>query len=208
MKPSGNTRVCGQCCKSAEPYQPKRHLDRSTGARRGRAVDLQQHSGVCASAGPEAAKLAGSVTARRRRGPRPAVRQAVSIAGAQEKTALLRIGNTWHRPLGATPTTHILKLPLGIVAGELQLDLSASVDYEWLCAALFEAMQLPVAHSDRHVRRSACARGRALRSSLAQHRRMKPNNSPFQDYRTISPLKEYLAFSPLKDYASDSPNQD
>lgn len=71
----------------------------------------------------------------------------ISIAGAQEKTALLRIGSTWHRPLGATPTTHILKLPLGIVGGGLQLDLSDSVDNEWLCAALFEAMQLPVART-------------------------------------------------------------
>lgn len=71
----------------------------------------------------------------------------ISIAGAQEKTALLRIGNTWHRPVGATPTTHILKLPLGIVGGGLQLDLSDSVDNEWLCAALFEALHLPVART-------------------------------------------------------------
>jgi serine/threonine-protein kinase HipA len=72
----------------------------------------------------------------------------ISIAGAQEKTALLRIGNTWHRPLGATPTTHILKLPLGIVGGGLQLDLSDSVDNEWLCAALLEAMGLTTAHTE------------------------------------------------------------
>lgn len=71
----------------------------------------------------------------------------ISIAGAQEKTALLRIGDTWHRPLGATPTTHILKLPLGIVGGGLQLDLSDSVDNEWLCAILFETLHLPVARS-------------------------------------------------------------
>ena len=71
----------------------------------------------------------------------------ISIAGAQEKTALLRIGNTWHRPLGATATTHILKLPLGVVGGGLQLDLSDSVDNEWLCAALFEAVGLPVART-------------------------------------------------------------
>ena len=72
----------------------------------------------------------------------------ISIAGAQEKTALLRIGTTWHRPLGATPTTHILKLPLGIVGGALQLDLSDSVDNEWLCAALFEALKLPAARTE------------------------------------------------------------
>src|SRR5258708_21670498 len=39
----------------------------------------------------------------------------ISIAGAQEKTALLSMGGAWYRPRGATPTTHILKLPLGIV---------------------------------------------------------------------------------------------
>jgi serine/threonine-protein kinase HipA len=39
----------------------------------------------------------------------------ISIAGAQEKTALLRMGNQWHLPHGATPTTHILKLPIGLV---------------------------------------------------------------------------------------------
>lgn len=72
----------------------------------------------------------------------------ISIAGAQEKTALLRIGHTWHLPLGATPTTHILKLPLGIVGGGLQLDLSDSVDNEWLCAALLDALGLPVARTE------------------------------------------------------------
>ncbi len=68
----------------------------------------------------------------------------ISIAGVQEKTALLKIGNTWHLPTGATPTTHIFKLPLGVVGGGLQLDLSDSVDNEWLCSALFEALNLPV----------------------------------------------------------------
>lgn len=72
----------------------------------------------------------------------------ISIAGAQEKTALLRIGNTWHRPLGATPTTHILKLPLGVVGGGLQLDLSDSVDNEWVCAALLDALGLPTAQAE------------------------------------------------------------
>ena len=72
----------------------------------------------------------------------------ISIAGAQEKTALLRIGHTWHLPLRATATTHILKLPLGIVGGGLQLDLSDSVDNEWLCAALLDALGLPVARTE------------------------------------------------------------
>ncbi len=33
----------------------------------------------------------------------------ISIAGAQEKTALLRPEGAWIRPSGLIPTTHILK---------------------------------------------------------------------------------------------------
>jgi serine/threonine-protein kinase HipA len=71
----------------------------------------------------------------------------VSLAGAQEKTALTRIGRHWHKPLGSTPTTHILKLPLGLV-GNRRLDLSHSVDNEWLCAALLQELGLPAANTD------------------------------------------------------------
>lgn len=68
----------------------------------------------------------------------------ISIAGAQEKTALLRIGPKWHRPHGATPTTHILKLPLGLVGGR-QMDMRESVENEWLCAQIAAALGLPAA---------------------------------------------------------------
>ena len=59
----------------------------------------------------------------------------ISIAGAQEKTALLRLGEQWHLPHGATPTTHIFKLPLGLV-GNIRADMTDSVENEWLCHAL------------------------------------------------------------------------
>lgn len=36
----------------------------------------------------------------------------ISIAGAQEKTALLWHNDQWQRPIGTTPTTHIFKLPM------------------------------------------------------------------------------------------------
>lgn len=68
----------------------------------------------------------------------------VSIAGAQEKTALLRIGKDWHLPRGATPTTHILKLPLGLV-GNMKADMTSSVENEWLCAQLLTEFGLPTA---------------------------------------------------------------
>ena len=68
----------------------------------------------------------------------------ISIAGAQEKTALLWHEGRWWRPMGPTPTTHILKLPLGLV-GNMQLDLRDSVENEWLCAQILGAYGLPVA---------------------------------------------------------------
>lgn len=71
----------------------------------------------------------------------------ISIAGGQEKTALLKIGNSWYRPRGATPTSHILKLPLGIVGG-LKLDLTQSVDNEWLCAALLGELGFEIAATE------------------------------------------------------------
>jgi serine/threonine-protein kinase HipA len=71
----------------------------------------------------------------------------ISIAGAQEKTALLKIGDAWHRPHGATPTTHILKLPLGLV-GNLRADMSDSVENEWLCAQLMQELGFPVARTE------------------------------------------------------------
>jgi serine/threonine-protein kinase HipA len=68
----------------------------------------------------------------------------ISISGAQEKTALLWHEGKWHVPHGTTPTTHIFKLPLGL-AGNGQLDLSTSVENEWLCSKIIRAYGLPVA---------------------------------------------------------------
>lgn len=68
----------------------------------------------------------------------------LSIAGAQEKTALLRYKNRWCVPLEATPSTHIFKLPLGLV-GNVRADLGYSVELEWLCMELAREFGLPVA---------------------------------------------------------------
>jgi len=72
----------------------------------------------------------------------------ISLAGAQEKTALTRVGRRWCRPHGATPTTHIMKLPLGLVGGSRRVDPSNSVENEWLCAQLLAALGLPVASAE------------------------------------------------------------
>jgi serine/threonine-protein kinase HipA len=71
----------------------------------------------------------------------------ISIAGAQEKTALLWQGGTWQRPLGTTPTTHIFKLPIGNIEHS-GMDLSQSCENEWLCLKIAEAFGLPVCHAD------------------------------------------------------------
>ena len=70
----------------------------------------------------------------------------ISIAGAQEKTALLRMAGRWYRPHGATPTTHILKLPLGLV-GNLRADMTDSVENEWLCGQLMNALGIATAET-------------------------------------------------------------
>lgn len=70
----------------------------------------------------------------------------ISIAGAQEKTALLWNENRWCLPQGATPTTHIFKMPLGLV-GNWQVDMRDSVENEWLCSEILRAYDIPVART-------------------------------------------------------------
>ncbi|MDP2015768.1 type II toxin-antitoxin system HipA family toxin [Hydrogenophaga sp.] len=72
----------------------------------------------------------------------------ISIAGAQEKTALLLWKGQWCRPLGATPTSHIVKLPLGLIGGSRRVAAKDSVDNEWLCSKILSALGLPVARTD------------------------------------------------------------
>lgn len=70
----------------------------------------------------------------------------ISIAGAQEKSALLFHDNQWCRPYGTTPTTHIFKLPIGMIEHQ-QMDLSLSCENEWLCLQIAEAFGLETAIS-------------------------------------------------------------
>lgn len=68
----------------------------------------------------------------------------ISIAGAQEKTALLRWKHRWHVPHGSTATTHILKPPIGRRGN---LDHSQSVENEHFCMRFTAALGLPTAHT-------------------------------------------------------------
>jgi len=73
----------------------------------------------------------------------------ISVAGAQEKTALLKLNDQWHLPLGITPTSHIFKLPIGQIEHS-GMDLSDSVENEWLCHTILKAFGLPVANTEMH----------------------------------------------------------
>jgi len=71
----------------------------------------------------------------------------ISLAGAQEKTAFLKHEDKWMRPHGATPTTHIFKLPLGLV-GHMQADFTTSIQNEWLTMEVMRAYGLHVARCE------------------------------------------------------------
>lgn len=69
----------------------------------------------------------------------------ISIAGAQEKTALLFHDGQWLEPHGTTPTSHILKPAIGRLANGM--DLSDSVENEHICLELLRAFGLDTAET-------------------------------------------------------------
>jgi serine/threonine-protein kinase HipA len=71
----------------------------------------------------------------------------ISLAGAQEKTAFLRHEGRWKKPRGSTPTTHIFKLPIGKTEA-FGIDLTTSVENEWLCHEVLRALRIPVARCE------------------------------------------------------------
>jgi len=70
----------------------------------------------------------------------------ISVAGAQEKTALLFHNGQWIQPSGTTPTTHIIKPQIGKLHGGI--DLSNSVENEYFCLRLLTHFGLPTAKAD------------------------------------------------------------
>lgn len=70
----------------------------------------------------------------------------ISIAGAQEKTALLRWNDRWYKPRGTTATTHIFKPSIGKLPNGV--DLTASVENEYLCLKILKELGLPVTNAE------------------------------------------------------------
>lgn len=72
----------------------------------------------------------------------------LSIAGAQQKTALTKLPDIgWVLPSGTMPTTHIFKTPIGsLLANSIHFD--ESCENEWLCLEIARAFGLPAANAD------------------------------------------------------------
>ena len=70
----------------------------------------------------------------------------ISVAGAQNKTALLYHGGQWVKPTGTTPTTHIVKPQIGRLPNGM--DLSNSVENEYFCIELIKAFGLRAAKTE------------------------------------------------------------
>lgn len=69
----------------------------------------------------------------------------ISIAGVQEKTAFLNIGQRWCLPLGATATSHIFKPAMA--KGPYGADFSDMPWNEWLCLHVCRALGLNAANA-------------------------------------------------------------
>lgn len=69
----------------------------------------------------------------------------ISIAGAQEKTALLNIDGRWYEPLELTPTTHIFKTSIGALG--IDLNFNDSIDNEWVSLKILEKLGVETCES-------------------------------------------------------------
>jgi serine/threonine-protein kinase HipA len=70
----------------------------------------------------------------------------ISVAGAQEKTALLWHEGRWLKPKGTTPTTHLFKTQIGQLPNGI--DLSNSVENEFYSLKLMAAFGMTVNAAD------------------------------------------------------------
>ena len=127
------TRV-GRDCVGALQFLPEGQEPGSAGALESRAVDDNEIAGIVR--GLAGAPLGVDADGEFR----------ISIAGAQEKTALLYWKDRWHIPHGTTATTHILKPQIGMLPSGI--DLNRSVENEHLCLRLTAALGLPSANTE------------------------------------------------------------
>lgn len=65
----------------------------------------------------------------------------ITISGAQEKTALIRMDDEWYLPSPSYPSTHIIKFPIGFIQQPFAtLDMTESIENEYFCVKLAETV--------------------------------------------------------------------
>lgn len=118
----------------------------------------------------------------------------ISVAGAQEKTALLLHEGTWLKPRGTTPTTHIFKTQIGTLPNGL--DLSNSVENECYCLRLLATFGLPVNNAEIKTfgKTKALVIERFDRRSTRDGRLLR---------RPMEDCLQALSFPPTRKYQSD-----
>lgn len=115
----------------------------------------------------------------------------ISLAGAQEKTALLWWKDQWHIPQGTTATTHILKPSIGPRPDGI--DLTDSVENEHLCLCVMAALGMNVGHSQiaQFGKRKALVVERFDRQWTEDKRLLRLPQEDFCQARGITPARKY-----------------
>lgn len=115
----------------------------------------------------------------------------ISVAGAQDKTALLRHEGQWIEPSGTTPTTHIIKPQIGTLPNGM--DLSDSVENEFLCLKLMRAFGLRAAQAEMATfgTRKALVVERFDRSWTRDGRLIRLPQEDLCQARSIPPTRKY-----------------
>lgn len=121
----------GRDCIGAMQFLPEGEEPGPAGSVQGRAMNENEIAGILANLTDNPLGLGVNREFR------------ISLAGAQEKTALLYWKGGWRIPHGTTATTHILKPEIGRRGDGV--DLSLSVENEHLCMRLISMLDLPVA---------------------------------------------------------------
>jgi serine/threonine-protein kinase HipA len=123
----------GRDCVGALQFLPEGTAPGNAGAIDARAADDKEIAAIVSNLAPNPLGI----------GPDREFR--ISLAGAQEKTALLYWKDKWHVPHGTTATTHILKPQIGTLPNGI--DLTNSVENEHFCLELVAALGISVAKS-------------------------------------------------------------
>jgi serine/threonine-protein kinase HipA len=121
----------------------------------------------------------------------------ISIAGAQEKTALLNVDGQWYEPLKLTPTTHIFKTSIGALG--IDINFNDSIDNEWISLKIMQKLGIDTCHSEI----SQFEDQRVLVVKRFDRRWVDDNGKKFILRIPQEDMCQALGYSPFQKYQSD-----